>query len=73
MLSQTNLDPNAQNNENQVAKSSKKLRIGIIGTGGIAHSHMNAYKTFPNVEVVALADIVPGRAQSFARNSVLKM
>ena len=44
----------------------KKLKIGIIGTGGIAHSHMDAYKIFPNVEVVALADLVPGRAQAFA-------
>ncbi|MBQ8310933.1 MAG: Gfo/Idh/MocA family oxidoreductase, partial [Clostridia bacterium] len=46
--------------------SKKKFKIGIIGTGGIAHSHMNAYKSFPNVEVVALADIVPGRAKAFA-------
>ncbi|MBQ7335521.1 MAG: Gfo/Idh/MocA family oxidoreductase [Clostridia bacterium] len=44
----------------------KTYKIGIIGTGGIAHSHMKAYQSFPNVEVVALADIVPGRAQAFA-------
>lgn len=31
----------------------KKLRIGIIGTGGIAHAHANAYKTFNDVEVLA--------------------
>lgn len=46
----------------------KKFKIGIIGTGGIANSHANAYKAFPdNVEVVALADIVPGRAEAFAK------
>jgi len=45
----------------------KKFRIGIIGTGGIAHSHMRAYKAFENVEVVALADIIPGRAAAFAK------
>lgn len=45
----------------------KAFKIGIIGTGGIAHAHMNAYKTFPNVEVVALADIVPGKAAAFAK------
>ena len=45
----------------------KKLKIGIIGTGGIAHSHMDAYKIFPNAEVVALADLVPGRAEAFAK------
>ena len=47
--------------------SKRNFKIGIIGTGGIAHAHMNAYKSFPNVEVVALADIVPGRAASFAK------
>jgi len=46
----------------------KKFKIGIIGTGGIAHAHANAYRAYPdNVEVVALADIVPGRAEAFAK------
>ena len=46
----------------------KKFKIGIIGTGGIARAHANAYKAYPNnVEVVALADIVPGRAEAFAK------
>ena len=43
----------------------KKLRIAIIGTGGIAHSHMNAYKQMEDVEIVAGADIVPGKARAF--------
>ena len=43
----------------------KKLRIGLIGTGGIAHSHMRAYLNQPDVEVVAGADLVPGRAEAF--------
>lgn len=43
----------------------KKLRIGIIGTGGIAHSHARAYLTMPDVEIVAGADIVPGKARAF--------
>ena len=42
-----------------------KLRIGIIGTGGIAHSHAHAYKSFSDVEVVAGADIIPGKARKF--------
>ena len=42
-----------------------KLRIGIIGTGGIAHAHARAYKNFSDVEVVAGADIVPGKARAF--------
>ena len=45
--------------------SEKKLRIGIIGTGGIAHAHARAYKNFADVEVVAGADIIPGKARKF--------
>ncbi|HHY81375.1 MAG TPA: Gfo/Idh/MocA family oxidoreductase [Clostridiales bacterium] len=43
----------------------RKLRIGIIGTGGIAGAHMAAYKQFDDVEVVGGADIVPGKAKAF--------
>lgn len=43
----------------------KKLKIGIIGTGGIAHSHLNSYKAIEEVEVVAGCDIVPGKAVNF--------
>ena len=48
-----------------MAETKKKLRIGIIGTGGIAHAHANAYKQFDDVEVVAGADIIPGKARAF--------
>jgi len=43
----------------------RKLRIGIIGTGGIAGVHMDAYKKFNDVEIVGAADIVPGKAREF--------
>ncbi len=47
----------------------EKLRIGIIGTGGIAHSHMHAYMRRANnigdLEVVAGCDIIPGKAEAF--------
>ncbi|MCR4904485.1 MAG: Gfo/Idh/MocA family oxidoreductase, partial [Clostridiales bacterium] len=43
----------------------KKLRVGIIGTGGIAHAHARAYKQFDDVEIVAGADIIPGKARKF--------
>ncbi|MBE6613436.1 MAG: Gfo/Idh/MocA family oxidoreductase, partial [Ruminococcaceae bacterium] len=45
----------------------EKLRIGIIGTGGIAHSHMNAYARRDDIEITALCDIVPGKAAAFAK------
>jgi len=46
-------------------RMAKKLRIGIIGTGGIAGAHMAAYKKFSDVEIVGGADIVPGKARAF--------
>ena len=42
------------------------IRIAIVGTGGIAHSHMKAYQTLKErCEVVALVDIIPGKARRF--------
>ncbi|WP_109209578.1 MULTISPECIES: Gfo/Idh/MocA family oxidoreductase [Microbacterium] len=39
------------------------LRIGIIGTGGIADAHIRGYLAFPeHCEIVALADVIPGKA-----------
>lgn len=43
----------------------EKTRVAIIGTGGIANSHMNAYKQIPEVEIVAGVDIIPGKAREF--------
>jgi predicted dehydrogenase len=43
------------------------VRIGIIGAGGIARSHIMAYQRLPDVEIVAIADIVPGRAETAAQ------
>ena len=45
----------------------KKLRVGIIGTGGIANPHLDSYLKLDNVEVVAGADLVPGKAEEFFR------
>ncbi len=44
---------------------SKKLKIGIIGTGGIANAHIQNYIKMPDVEIVAGADLVPGKAEEF--------
>ncbi|CAH0122801.1 Gfo/Idh/MocA family protein [Paenibacillus sp. CECT 9249] len=44
---------------------SKTIRIGIIGSGGIARAHAHAYKAIPDVEIAAVADIIPGRAAEF--------
>ncbi len=41
--------------------SSRKLKVGIIGTGWIAESHIQQYNVMPDVEVVAMADLIPGQ------------
>lgn len=46
----------------------KKLRIGIIGCGGIAKRHIEAYLHMPDAEVVAGCDLVPGRAAEFMKS-----
>ena len=45
--------------------ANKKMRIGIIGCGWIAGSHMKAYLNQPDVEIVAGADLIPGKAAAF--------
>ena len=51
--------------DNTVVDTGKKLRVGIIGCGWIADAHMYSYKNMPDVEIVAAADIVPGKAAAF--------
>lgn len=41
------------------------VRVGIIGSGGIAGAHARAYKDMPDVEVVSVCDVVPGKAAAF--------
>ena len=43
-----------------------KLKIGIIGTGWIAEAHIESYKRMKDVKVVAMADLIPGKAEKFA-------
>jgi len=43
----------------------KKLRIGIIGAGGIAHAHVRSYLDMDDVEIIGASDIVPGKARKF--------
>ena len=45
----------------------KKVKVGIIGTGWIAEAHVETYKFMEDVEIVALADLIPGKAAAFAK------
>ena len=49
--------------EETVVNADKKLRIGVIGTGGISGAHINTYKAQPDVELVAGCDLIPGKAE----------
>ena len=51
----------------QVVDASKKVKIGIIGCGWIAGSHIDSYKKMADVEVVACADLIPGKAEAFCK------
>lgn len=44
----------------------QKIRVGIIGAGGIANNHAQYYREIPEVELVAVADIDIERAEGFA-------
>lgn len=49
------------------------FRIGIIGTGGIASAHIGGYLAFPEeCEIVALADVMPGKAAQKAEDFGLR-
>lgn len=63
-ISAANLDPN-QVAAVEIKGGSRKLKIGIIGTGWIADAHIDAYKKMPDVEIVAGADLIPGKAEEF--------
>ena len=47
--------------------ASRKLKVAIIGTGWIAGAHMEQYKQMPDVDLVAAADLIPGKAADFMK------
>ncbi len=49
------------------------IRIAVLGTGGIASTHIKAYKTFEErCTVVALCDMYPEKAQALAEKEQLQ-
>ena len=59
------LDAFKESQQTVSVDTSRKLRIGIIGTGGIAKQHLKSYLRQPDVEIVAGADLIPGKAREF--------
>lgn len=72
MANVAGLDAFNEIHETEVADTSKKVKIAIIGTGWIAESHAHALKRMEDVEIVALADLVPGKAEAFAKKFELE-
>jgi predicted dehydrogenase len=44
----------------------QQVRIGFVGTGGIANHHLNQLKALPNAQIVGLADLAEDRAKAAA-------
>ncbi len=45
-----------------------RLRVGIVGCGGIGNSHARAYLANPQVELVGVVDVIAERAEAYARD-----
>ncbi len=59
------LDDFKVNQEKKTVDASRKVRVAFIGTGWIADSHAKALLHQPDVEIVAGADLIPGKAKAF--------
>ncbi len=64
-MAESILDRFKENTESGTIDTSKKVRVGIIGTGWIAEAHLISYMKMPDVEIVAGADLVEGKAEAF--------
>ncbi len=51
--------------EAKAVDTNRKMRIGFIGCGWIAGAHIKSYLNQPDVEIVAGADLIPGKAAAF--------
>jgi len=48
------------------SQARKKIRIGIVGTGGMANVHATEFLKIPGVELAAVCDVDAKRAKEFA-------
>ncbi len=64
-MSDAVLNQFTQTVEEEKKVSDRKFKIGIIGTGWIAESHIESYLQMDDCEIVAAADLIPGKAEKF--------
>ena len=65
MAEDKNLNAFMESQEVTTIDTSRKLRIAFIGCGWIAGSHIKSLLKQPDVEIVAGADLIPGKAKAF--------
>lgn len=56
-----------QSFEEEKKTGGRRLKVGIIGTGWIAEAHIESYKQMEDVDIVAAADLIPGKAEAFMK------
>src|SRR5256714_3801493 len=59
-------------NTRETASMTERLRFGIIGCGVIVRLHAEAITSLPDAQLVAVADIIPERAQELAEEYHVK-
>ena len=66
-MSDAVLNQFTQTVEEEKKVSDRKFKIGIIGTGWIAEAHIESYLQMEDCEIVAAADLIPGKAEKFMK------
>ena len=46
--------------------AARTVRLAIVGTGGMAHSHAGQFREIPGVKLVAACDVIEEKARAFA-------
>ena len=46
----------------------KKLRVGLVGLGGMGGCHYGSHISNPDVELVAVCDIIPENVENVLKN-----
>ena len=67
-MAKTSLDDYKKDQNTYSIDESKKLKVGIIGCGWIAASHLLDYMKMPDVEIVGVADLIEGKAEKCSVN-----
>ena len=66
-MSDAVLNQFTQTVEEEAVDTGRRFKVGIIGTGWIAEAHLESYLEMDDVDIVAMADLIPGKAEKFAK------